>query len=64
MKIVINNHSPSTKISDLMLVLFSITYFIGGLCFAQDLFACVIFLLAVICIIIIKYLKISDENEE
>jgi len=64
MKIVVNNHSPSTKISDLLLVLFSITYFIAGLCFAKDLFACVIFLLAVVCIVIVKYLKISNENEE
>ena len=64
MKIIPRNHSSSTKISDLLLVLFSIAYFIAGLCFAQDLFACVIFLLTVICIIVIKYLKISNENEE
>jgi len=64
MKIVVNNHSPSTKISDLLLLLFSITYFIAGLCFAQDLFACAIFLLVVICIIIIKYLKLSENEEE
>ena len=63
MKIVVNNHSPSTKISDLLMVVFSVAYFIAGLCFAQDLFACVIFLFSVICIIILKYLKIS-ENEE
>jgi len=63
MKIILHNHSPSTKISDLLLVLFSITYFIAGLCFAQDLFACALFLLSVLCIIIIKYLKVS-ENEE
>jgi len=64
MKIIVNNHSPSTKISDLLVVLFSIAYFIAGLCFAQDLFACFIFLFSVIIIIIIKYLKLSDENEE
>ena len=64
MKISARNHSGSTKISDLLLVLFSIAYFIAGLCFAQDLFACAIFLITVICIIIIKYLKLSDENEE
>ena len=64
MKIIPRNHSASTKISDLLLVLFSIAYFIAGLCFAKDLFACVIFLLAVVCIVIIKYLKISNENEE
>jgi len=63
MKIVVNNHSPSTKISDLLMVVFSVAYFIAGLCFAQDLFACVIFLFSVICIIILKYLKLS-ENEE
>ena len=64
MKIIVNNHSPSTKISDLLLVLFATAYFVSGLCFAKDLFACAIFLIAVICIIIIKYLKLSDENEE
>ena len=63
MKIVVNNHSPSTKMSDLLLLIFSVAYFIAGLCFAKDLFACAIFLLVVICIIIIKYLKLS-ENEE
>ena len=63
MKIILHNHSPSTKISDLLLVLFSIAYFIAGLCFTQDLFACALFLLVVLCIIIIKYLKLS-ENEE
>ena len=64
MKIILHNHSASTKISDLLVILFSITYFIAGLCFAQDLLACAIFLVSVICIILIKYLKISDENEE
>ena len=63
MKIATRNHSGSTKISDLLLVLFSIAYFIAGLCFAQDLFACAIFSVTVICIIIIKYFKLS-ENEE
>ena len=64
MKISVRNHSGSTKISDLLLVLFSITYFIAGLCFAQDLFACAIFLIAVICVIIIKYLKMSENEEQ
>ena len=64
MKIVVNNHSPSTKISDLLLLIFSVAYFIAGLCFAKDLFACFIFLLCVVSIIIIKYLKLSDKNEE
>jgi len=63
MKIVFHNHSPSTKISDLLLLVFSVAYFVAGLCFAKDLFACAIFLISVVCIIIIKYLKLS-ENEE
>jgi len=63
MKINIRPHSRSTKVSDLLLAVFSVAYFVLGLCFTQDLFACVIFLLSVICIILIKYLKLS-ENEE
>jgi len=63
MKISARNHSGSTKISDLLLVLFSIAYFIAGLCFAKDLLACALFLLTVICIILLKYIKLS-ENEE
>jgi len=63
MKIMLRNHSQSTKISDLLIVLFAVAYFLSGLCFAQDLFACAIFSITVICIIIIKYLKLS-ENEE
>jgi len=63
MKISIRNHSRSTKVSDLLLAVFGVAYFVLGLCFAQDLFACVIFLLSVVCIIIIKYLKLS-KNEE
>jgi len=63
MKIILREHSQSTKISDLLLLVFSVAYFVLGLCFAQDLFACFIFLLCVLCIIFIKYLKLS-ENEE
>ena len=63
MKLAIREHSQSTKVSDLLMVVFSVAYFIAGLCFAKDLFACAIFLLSVVCIIIIKYLKLS-ENEE
>ena len=63
MKIILREHSQSTKISDLLLLIFSVAYFVLGLCFAQDLFACFIFLLCVLCIIFIKYLKLS-ENEE
>ena len=63
MKITAREHSQSTKISDLLIAVFSVAYFVLGLCFAKDLFACMIFLFSVICIIILKYLKIS-ENEE
>ena len=63
MKISVRNHSGSTKISDLLVIIFSVAYFIAGLCFAQDLFACMLFLLSVLCIILIKYFKLS-ENEE
>jgi len=63
MKITVREHSRSTKVSDLFLTVFSVAYFVLGLCFAQDLFACMIFLLSVLCIILIKYLKLSDENE-
>ena len=63
MKILTRNHSPSTKISDLLLVLFATAYFVSGLCLAKDLFACLIFLLVVVCIITIKYLKLN-QNEE
>ena len=63
MKISARNHSGSTKISDLLMIIFSIAYFIAGLCFAQDLLACMLFLLTVFCIIIIKYFKLS-KNEE
>ena len=62
MKIIASNHSQSTKISDLLIVIFSMAYFVAGLCFAKDVFACLIFLLCVISIIIIKYLKLT-ENE-
>ena len=63
MKITTREHSQSTKVSDLLLAVFSVAYFVLGLCFAQDLFACALFLLAVICIIIIKYFKLT-ENEK
>ena len=63
MKLAIREHSQSTKVSDLLLAIFSVAYFMLGFCFAQDLFACFIFLLSVICIIIIKYLKLT-QNEE
>jgi len=64
MKLAIREHSQSTKVSDLLLAVFSVAYFVLGFCLAKDLFACFIFLFCVIIIILIKYLKISDENEE
>jgi len=64
MKISARNHSGSTKISDLLMIIFSIAYFIAGLCFAQDLFACMLFLLTVLCIILIKYLKLNQNEEQ
>ena len=64
MKITIREHSQSTKMSDLLLAIFGVAYFVLGLCFAKDLFACAIFLLAVVSIIIIKYLKISENEEQ
>ena len=63
MKLAIREHSQSTKVSDLLLTVFSVAYFVLGFCFAKDLFACFIFLFCVIIIILIKYLKLS-ENEE
>ena len=63
MKITVREHSRSTKVSDLLLTVFSVAYFVLGLCFAQDLFACMLFLLTVLCIIIIKYFKLL-KNEE
>jgi len=62
MKTVIRNHSQSTKISDLLMLIFSVAYFVAGLCFAQDFVACFIFLICVICIILIKYFKLT-KNE-
>ena len=63
MKVTIREHSQSTKTSDLLLAVFSVAYFVLGLCFAKDLLACAIFLFSVICIILIKYLKLT-QNEE
>ena len=64
MKLAIREHSQSTKIYDLLIVLFAVAYFLSGLCFAQDLFACAIFLLAVVCIVIIKYFKLNQNEEQ
>ena len=64
MKIMISEHSRSTKISDLLLMVFSVAYFVLGFCFAKDLFACFIFLLCVLIIILIKYLRLSETESE
>ena len=64
MKIITRNHSQSTKISDLLILLFSTAYFVFGLCFAKDLLACVIFLGCVLSIILIKYFKLSENEEQ
>jgi len=62
MKTTIRNHSQSTKMSDLLMLIFAVAYFVVGLCFAQDFVACFIFLICVICILLIKYFKIT-KNE-
>ena len=64
MKIIVRNHSQSTKISDLLMILFAVAYFLAGLCIAKDLVACAILLISVVCIIIIKYLKLSENEEQ
>ena len=64
MKIIVCEHSRSTKVSDILLAVFSVAYFALGLCFAQGLFACAIFLVSVICIILIKYLKLSENEKQ
>jgi len=64
MKLVIREHSQSTKVSDLIMIIFSVAYFVVGFCFAEDLFACFIFLLCVLCIVSIKYLQIFENEEE
>ena len=64
MKITIREHSQSTRMSDLFMVVFGVAYFIAGMCFAKDLFACALFLATVVCIIIIKYLKLSENEEQ
>ena len=62
MKILPQNHSQSTKISDLLILLFSAAYFVFGLCFAKDLFACLLFLICILIITLIKYLKLSESE--
>ena len=62
MKITLSEHSRSTKLSDLLLLVFSVAYFLSGLCFAKDFFACLLFLICVIIIIVIKYTKINPNE--
>jgi len=62
MKILTRNHSVSTKMSDLLMLIFAVAYFVAGLCFAQDFVACFIFLICVICIILIKYFKLTKDE--
>ena len=64
MKLTLSEHSRSTKISDLLLLIFSVAYFVLGFCFANDLFACFLFLLCVLIIIGIKYLRLSENEGE
>ena len=64
MKITLREHSQSTKISDLLMAVFSVAYFVLGLCFANDLFACFLFLICVLIIICIKYLRLSENEGE
>jgi len=63
MKVLTRNHSVSTKMSDLLMLIFAVAYFVAGLCFAQEFVACFIFLICVICIILIKYFKLT-KNEQ
>ena len=63
MKILTRNHSVSTKMSDLLMLIFAVAYFVAGLCFAQDFVACFIFLICVICIILIKYFKLTKNGQ-
>jgi len=48
--------------SDLLMLIFAVAYFVAGLCFAQDFVACFIFLICVICIILIKYFKLTKDE--
>ena len=64
MKITVREHSQSTKVSDLLLAVFSVAYFVLGFCITDDLFAFVLFLLSVVCIVIIKYLKLNQNEEQ
>jgi len=64
MKLKLSEHSRSTKISDLLLVVFSVAYFLLGFCFAKDLLACFLFLLCILIIVLIKYLRLPGTESE
>ena len=55
----IQNHSKSTKISDLTVLLFSMLFFFSEQCIVKDVHACVFFIMSVFAILIIKYFKIE-----
>ena len=57
--IVVQNHSKGTKISDLIILIFSMLFFFSEQCIVKDVYACVFFLISVFAIIVIKYLKIE-----
>ena len=57
--LVIQNHSKGTKISDLVMMIFSLMFFFSEQCIVKDVYACVFFLVSVFAIIIIKYFKIE-----
>ena len=57
--LVVQNHSKSTKISYLVMMIFSLMFFFSEQCIVKDVYACAFFLISVFAIIIIKYLKIE-----
>ena len=57
--LAIQNHSKGTKISDLVLMIFSLMFLFSEQCIVKDVYACVFFLVSVFAIIIIKYFKIE-----
>ena len=57
--IAVQNHSKGTKMSDLVVLIFSLLFFFSEQCIVKDIYACVFFLVSVFAIIIIKYLKIE-----
>jgi len=57
--IAAQNHSKGTKMSDLVVLIFSVLFFFSEQCIVKDIYACVFFLISVFAIIIIKYLKIE-----